>query len=166
MTKNYEKIQKLLEEAHTYEEIAKEVGLTKQRIQQIAKKLGIKPLTLRQEVKQQRYFDKWGHKDTSSDLYQVCRAKFRAKKANAKDQEWTVTFGELDWPTHCPVLGMELDYFAEQRQENSPSFDRIDSDKGYVTGNVKIISWRANRIKNDGTVEEHEKIIEYLRTRK
>jgi hypothetical protein len=160
-----ENIKKLLNEGKTYQEIGNEVGLTKQRVHQLSKTFGIKPLQIRQLSKQQKYFDKWGHKNNTSDLYQICREKFRRKKANST-LEWSLTFGELDWPTHCPVLGLELDYFAETRAENSPSFDRIDNSKGYVTGNVKIISWRANRIKNDGTVEEHEKVIEYLRTRK
>jgi hypothetical protein len=60
------------------------------------------------------------------------------------------------------LLGIELDYFAERTQENSPSFDRVDSSKGYVKGNVIVCSWRANRIKNDGTAEEHRKIYEFL----
>lgn len=147
-------------------EIAEKFKISKQRVKQILSREGCPPTPkIKQQKRAEKYFAKWGNRDTS-DLYAVCRDKFRRKKANSHKHEWSVTFGELDWPTHCPVLGIELDYFAESRQENSPSFDRIDSTIGYVTGNVKIISWRANRIKNDGTVEEHEKIIEYLRTRK
>lgn len=164
MLKNHIEIKDLLEQGLTCSEIGQRVGLTKQRVQQLSKLYGIKPLELRQEKKAEEYFSKWGHRDTT-DLYQLCRQKFRTKKGNAKftGQEWSVKFGELDWPTHCPVLGLELNYFADTRTENSPSFDRFDTDKGYITGNVQIISWRANRIKNDGTAEEHEKIAEYLR---
>jgi len=57
---------------------------------------------------------------------------------------------------------MELDWFTDKVKENSPSLDRIDSKKGYVPGNVMIMSWRANRIKNDGTAAEHKKIAEFL----
>lgn len=42
---------------------------------------------------------------------------------------------------------------------NSFSLDRIIPGKGYVVGNVRIISWRANQLKSNGTVEEFEKII-------
>jgi hypothetical protein len=31
-----------------------------------------------------------------------------------------------------------------------------------VKGNVEVMSWRANRIKNNGTPEEHRKIANYL----
>lgn len=97
-------------------------------------------------------------------VYKMRRAKYNIKRANAKlaGYSWAVPFEELEWPDYCPILGIELDYFAETRQENSPSFDQISPSKGYVSGNVQIISWRANRIKNDGTAEEHRKIADYL----
>ena len=49
---------------------------------------------------------------------------------------------------------------------NSPSIDRIDSTKGYVKGNVKIISLRANMMKNDANLQELQKfcnnILNYM----
>lgn len=112
------------------------------------------------------YLKKWGPSRglIDKDLYSAQRFKFGRKKANATQTgfTWTIEFTDLDWPTHCPILGLELDYFAPYAQENSPSFDRINSNLGYVKGNVQILSWRANRIKNNGTAEEHRKIAEYL----
>ena len=62
-------------------------------------------------------------------------------------------------PSHCPVLGIPLEWSARRGGKasalpNSPSLDRIDPTKGYVKGNVWIISHRANTIKNDATHEE------------
>lgn len=103
---------------------------------------------------------------TSNALEAAQAASFARKKGNVNhgrgDWEFTITMSDLDWPTHCPILGLELDWFAETRQENSPSYDRVDSTKGYVPGNVVIVSWRANRIKNDGTAQEHFAIAEWL----
>ena len=56
-------------------------------------------------------------------------------------------FGSL--PTHCPVLGIPIVFPAPLHTHGLPSFDRIDPSKGYIKGNVKIISWRANRLKVD-----------------
>lgn len=89
---------------------------------------------------------------------------FSRKRQNSKKTgyEWSLKRTDIHWPDVCPILGLTLDYFAETRQENSPSFDRIDNTIGYEAGNVQIISWRANRIKNDGTAEEHYKIADFL----
>jgi hypothetical protein len=151
-------------------------GVTKQRILQVIKRYlpqldrrsyGIsKAKRERVEVRQQEIQGLYNRESfrCAEDLQRAFGKVFTRKKQNAKytGWEWSVTMSDIKWPTHCPILGLELDYFAEFRKENSPSFDRIDSSKGYVAGNVQIISWRANRIKNDGTAEEHRKIAEFL----
>jgi hypothetical protein len=157
------------------EVIAKSVStpVSRQRIKQITKQLNIDSFSIRQEQKQkelnEKMFKKWGSKWNNKEhrqslIYQTMREKFRHKKANAlrEGKEFTVEFGELEFPTHCPILGIELNYFSEGRAENTVSFDRIDSTKGYISGNVVVISWRANRIKNDGTADEHQKIADFL----
>ena len=48
----------------------------------------------------------------------------------------------------CPVLGTPLD-FGFNNNENSPTLDRLIPSRGYVVGNVNMISMRANRMKND-----------------
>jgi hypothetical protein len=61
--------------------------------------------------------------------------------------------------THCPILGIPLEWSryrgnGSRSLPNSPSLDRIDPTKGYVKGNVWIISNKANMIKNNATHEE------------
>lgn len=148
--------------------IARDYGVSRQRLKQIidvyipdwSEKYGY---AVNRQAKADIRYAKWGVKE-DSELYAEKRKKFRGKKANCTriGWEWSIEFGDVDWPTHCPILGIELEYFADGIRENSVSFDRIDSSKGYVKGNVQIISWRANRIKNNGTAEEHMKIAEYL----
>lgn len=100
----------------------------------------------------------------ANDLSRAMANMFSRKKQNAKKGkwEWLITPTDLTYPLVCPMLGLELDWFAEYRVENSPSIDRIDSTKGYIPGNVIICSWRANRIKNDGTASELRKIADFL----
>lgn len=84
----------------------------------------------------------------------------------------TITPTDLVWPTHCPVLGLELDYPSHRGmrglktiRDNWPSLDRWDSTKGYVPGNVFVISYRANTLKNSATYEEILKVAKYLSRR-
>jgi transposase len=99
-----------------------------------------------------------------TDLNAAKRNAFENKARNARRGKWefTIAMTDIEWPSHCPVLGIELDWFSPCRTEGSPSFDRIDPSKGYIPGNVAIISWRANRIKNDGTADEHAKIAGWM----
>jgi hypothetical protein len=62
----------------------------------------------------------------------------------------------------CPVLGIPLYRGMWAKSDNSPSLDAIKPDLGYVSGNVAIISYRANRIKADATPEELQKILDWL----
>lgn len=173
----YKELKNLLViENYTLAKAAEKYGVTKQRILQVIERYlpeldrtmygASKSLKDRQEGRLQAIrarFNRDSYQDLS-DLQKAHSRAFTRKKQNAKATgwEWTVGMVDMDWPSHCPIFGMELDWFAESRQENSPSFDRIDSNKGYVQGNVQVISWRANRIKNDGTADEHRKIAEYL----
>lgn len=82
-------------------------------------------------------------------------ALFRAKKqAKALGYDFNLELSDIVFPTHCPVLGMPLVLSDKHVKDDSPSLDRIDSTKGYVKGNVWVISQRANRIKNDSTLDE------------
>ena len=65
-------------------------------------------------------------------------------------------------PTHCPVLGIRLDIGAPQKSDCIPTVDRLDSSKPYQAGNVAVISWRANIIKNMGTADEHRKVAAWM----
>lgn len=73
---------------------------------------------------------------------------------------FTISFKDIIIPTHCPILGIE--FKVQDNREYRPSLDRIIPSLGYVPGNIAIISMRANRIKSDGSAEEHRKIAEYM----
>ena len=84
------------------------------------------------------------------------------KRAKKKGIEFELAKEDIIVPEICPVLGLVLEVGEGQRQPNSPSIDRIDNSKGYIRGNVAIISLRANALKNDGTIEELKAIVKYM----
>lgn len=82
--------------------------------------------------------------------------------------EATITVADIIWPTHCPVLGLKLFYPERRGEQHRPrhdwaSLDRWDNTKGYVAGNVFVISMRANTLKNDATAEELQAVSLYAR---
>jgi hypothetical protein len=84
------------------------------------------------------------------------------RNAKKRGLEFSVTKENfLPLPTHCPVLNVELDYSGAGTW-NAASIDRTDCSKGYIPGNVVIMSKRANMLKNDATAEELRKVVEYI----
>lgn len=92
---------------------------------------------------------------------QVTMKKYYAKK---HDIPFDMTASDIPIPETCPVLDIPI-FFREGNGplDNSPSIDRIRPELGYVKGNVIVISMKANRIKNDATVEELRKVHEWLK---
>lgn len=86
------------------------------------------------------------------------QAMLSAAKARAKDLglQFNIDISDIIVPDACPVLGIKLS--IEGVKQNSPSLDRIFPELGYTKGNVRVISWRANWIKNNSTIEEIEKL--------
>lgn len=64
-------------------------------------------------------------------------------------------------PVTCPVLGIPLFFHRQKVQDDSISFDRIDSTKGYSVDNLVVISYRANRLKSDATLDELKRITRF-----
>lgn len=65
-------------------------------------------------------------------------------------------------PLVCPLLGIRISWDGVGRGANSPSIDRIDSSKGYTKENTIIVSWRANWLKNNGTLNEFQTLVRNL----
>lgn len=62
------------------------------------------------------------------------------------------------------MLGIPLSPPAQGKHtNNTATVDRIDPAKGYTKDNVRIISWRANRLKSNATISELEAILCYMK---
>jgi hypothetical protein len=89
------------------------------------------------------------------------------QRAALKHIKHTLTLDELKsiYPTDnkCPVFGVELKFGDAGFRDNSPSIDKIDPSKGYTLDNVQVISWRANRLKADATIQELELLLSFMK---
>jgi len=91
------------------------------------------------------------------------KAKARAATAG---MPFDIELSDIVIPTHCPYLGIELKVSMSGERyssgkPDSPSLDRIDSSKGYVKGNVEVISFRANSIKSNLSLAQVKRFFEY-----
>ena len=98
-------------------------------------------------------------------------------RTRAREQEvpFTIKHEDIVIPSHCPVLGIKLEHANKEQQSRngkggfwdaSPTLDKFLPKLGYVPDNVAVISWRANRTKGDATLEELEKLVDWMRKQK
>ena len=86
------------------------------------------------------------------------------RRAAAKGIAFSITKDDIVIPETCPILGVPLQFpDGVGPHDYSPSLDRIRPELGYVPGNVLVISYRANRIRNDATAEELARVLAYAR---
>jgi hypothetical protein len=86
-------------------------------------------------------------------------ARIRAEK---RGLDFNIDETDIVIPEKCPLLEIEIKIADKVANANSPSLDRIDSSKGYVKGNVMVISYRANTIKSNATPSELLKLASNL----
>lgn len=146
-----------------------------------ARKRHYKKMTTNPEYKDRRnrkareYAEQNREKTRASMRATIARNKQRDKDANrisrlavysARDRArrmglaFDLDFKKLLIPDMCPVLGIKLN---DGSFDGKPTLDRLVPDQGYTMANTRIISMKANVLKGDATIEQLEKVIEYMR---
>ncbi len=100
-------------------------------------------------------------RDKNPGGYLVAHAKCRAKQLGVA---FDLRPEDVAIPELCPVLGIKLQWNYGKRasaNHSSPSLDRVDGRKGYVKGNVVVISNRANHLRNNATAKELQLVADY-----
>ena len=95
----------------------------------------------------------------TTEYKMLARAKSRAKKNNLA---FNIELDDIVIPERCPLLGIKIESTEVRNSPNNPSLDKIIPEKGYIKGNVWVISNRANTLKNDATLTELKTLVENL----
>jgi hypothetical protein len=106
-----------------------------------------------EQVKRNKTIQLW-LREARPKTFILYRARSNAK---ARGIECLLNLKDIpDIPEFCPVFPwIRLDYqVGERRSDSSPSLDRIDNKQGYIVGNIRIVSHRANTLKSDATQQE------------
>lgn len=87
------------------------------------------------------------------------------ERASEKGLPFSIDVSDVVVPDVCPLLDIPISRGKGKLHAGSPSLDRIDPGLGYVPGNVWVISYRANAMKQDATVDEITLLANRLRER-
>lgn len=102
----------------------------------------------------------WSRENKNIVRRLLATAKSRAKK---KGIEFSISADDIVLPDVCPVMKTPFLRAAGERLATAPSIDRIDATKGYVPGNVQILSVIANSMKTNATPEQMRAFASWVR---
>lgn len=91
------------------------------------------------------------YRNTPPHLKVFYQSRSRAKTRNI---EFNIQPEDIIVPTICPYLKVPFIIGTKENYQYTHSLDRINNDKGYIKGNVEVISKKANSMKNNATNEE------------
>lgn len=99
-------------------------------------------------------------KHGKSKTPEYCMFYDARKRAQLLGLPFSIEPEQIVIPSYCPVLGIALQ--SRGPRDNRPSLGRIIPDRGYVPTNIRVISFRANRIKSDASATELRAVLEYV----
>lgn len=101
------------------------------------------PLKREQETKRRE-------RNIAERLLKSCK-----QSAALKRLDFNIDISDVTIPEYCPYLKVPItNIVGEGRILTNPSIDRIDSSKGYIKGNVEVISLMANMMKTNATRQQ------------
>lgn len=86
-------------------------------------------------------------------------ARRRAKERNVP---FDIEISDIIIPKKCPIFGFAFEIGTKNKQK-SASVDRIIPNKGYVKGNIIVVSLKANTMKSNATIDEIKKLYEFYK---
>lgn len=105
-------------------------------------------------IKYNNYIDTCkNYRDNNKEKCLLLYCKNRAKHNNLP---FNIEINDIVIPKYCPILETEFSLNKPKKGRNmyGPSIDRIVPELGYVKGNIRVISLKANMMKSNATEKE------------
>lgn len=107
----------------------------------------------------QRAHKKYHAQDLRTRLVYIAKCK-----AKLKNLPFDLVPEDLENTTHCPVFGTQLERFSPKGSRlNMATLDQIVVGKGYVKGNVIIVSFLANMVKSCASPDQIMQVAKFYR---
>lgn len=163
----------MLSTGKTLQEVGEMYGISRQRVEKIAKRHGLSKMDFGIAVKTKIKFDakdaahrhRFGvgiqeynfRRNINPELFRRQREIFLRKRQNIRRDRskiWDLKFGDVNFPMVCPVSGQYLDYFSKDKGPKTPSFYVKIPELGFIPGNVEIVSLGAlrHRMSREGRI--------------
>lgn len=90
----------------------------------------------------------------------------KKQSAKLKNISFSITKNDLRsiLVSYCPILKIPINYQASKANPNGFSIDRINPNLGYILGNCRVISFKANAAKWKASKDDIKKIFKYMKT--
>lgn len=98
-----------------------------------------------------RYKKYWHAANSDKNRHAVLIIQHLRRKCRQQKIKFNLVATDIVIPEYCPALGIKLERCGGN---NSPSIDRINPKKGYVRGNIIVVSLLANMIKSVATSDQ------------
>lgn len=102
------------------------------------------------------------HPNTETKSIRKMLLRKSKERAVRDGLDFNLVLDDIFVPSVCPILNISISQGKGKLWMGSPSLDRLDPKAGYTPENINVISYKANKLKNSGTAEEHEKIAIWM----
>lgn len=98
----------------------------------------------------------------NNDNKEYLLLEYARRRAKTQKVPCTISIEDIFIPEYCPLTGLKLQRHEGKNQEDSASIDKVIPHLGYVPGNVRVISKKANRRKQDMLRADVVKLLDYI----
>ena len=136
------KFKQLISKGYLDLEISKKLGISRRTVAYLRNKWNVKSNYVKRSY------------NNNTDRRKGYMLRNIKHSAFTQGLDFDLDYKDLELPKYCPILGVKLIYGKGINHPNNATVDKIVPSKGYIKGNIIIISRLANVMKNNASLKE------------